>query len=135
VEPNFISGPNWNEANWVSGCALVIKELVEWPLARVRDGRRSAIRLRGSRYGLGISAGGADCLTIVDGESIIIDSSSGDWRSEASSMSGVVIGVGDFTSRVVNKGALIGSGEMSIDSCIATGEDVAGKGGVVMACT
>ena len=50
-------------------------------------------------------------------------------------MSGVVIGVGDFTSRVVNKGALIGSGEMSIDSCIATGEDVAGKGGVVIACT
>lgn len=88
-----------------------------------------------SRYGLGISRVAADYLIIVDGESKTIDSSSGDWISEASSMSGVVSGVGDLTSMVVNKGALRGMGEMSIDSCMATGEDVAGKGGVVMVWT
>jgi hypothetical protein len=44
-------------------------------------------------------------------------------------------GVGDVISMEATKGALCGSGEMSIMSFPGAGEDVGGNGGVVATCS
>ena len=109
-------------------------DVVVKPLVRDREGliREDLLRLKGMsdlynslpQHSRTAHSEGAVCLGGSRGESCIRSSA----KVDVTSSSGVVIGVG---SRVVTtKGALWGSGDISIESLIGPGEEE-GSGGVL----
>ena len=110
-------------------------DVVVKPLVRDREGliREDLLRLKGMsdlynslpQYPWTAHSEGAVCLGGSGGESCITSSA----KVDVTSSSGVVIGVGS-TRVVTTKGALWGSGDISIESLIGPGEEE-GSGGVL----